>query len=254
MAKRPNKSAPSPAATASPFTTAAAPATPGLDPAFVKRVVDATNASGFTYVTAAEAKPYVAADLIEVNADTPNEDGLIPARAKPSATAFLNGGQAAGAAQAPAAAGSASRTVTAGQTFDIDTDVEIPAIKRGGGLNTASVYPFASLTTVGMSFHVKKTDDMPDPMKTLSSSVSNYNNKFATPVKDFGGNTVKETVKVNEAQRDANGNVITGPDGKRVMIGKEVTRDKLDYSQFYVVRRVGADDKRGEGARVFRTK
>lgn len=67
--------------------------------------------------------------------------------------------------------------------------------KRG----SASIYPFASLTAVGMSFGVKNKD-----AKSLSSVISNANRKAVIDRKDAAGNIVYKTTEI----KDANGTVV----------------------------------------------
>lgn len=68
-------------------------------------------------------------------------------------------------------------TVTATGTIDIPTK----KTNRGG----ASIYPFDSLTTIGMSFGVTGRD-----IRSVRSAVSAQNRKFKTPMKSADGNLV----------------------------------------------------------------
>lgn len=61
--------------------------------------------------------------------------------------------------------------------FSIDTGVPVPAIKRSGA--ATSIYPFDALE-VGQSFFVPATDEMPNPGKSLASTVSSASKRYAT--------------------------------------------------------------------------
>jgi hypothetical protein len=61
--------------------------------------------------------------------------------------------------------------------FSIDTGVPVPAIKRSGA--ATSIYPFDALE-VGQSFFVPATEDMPNPGKSLASTVSSASKRYAT--------------------------------------------------------------------------
>ena len=61
--------------------------------------------------------------------------------------------------------------------FNIENDVEIPAIKRAG--RSRALYPFDDLE-VGQSFFVPATEEMKDPGKSLASTVSSASKRYAT--------------------------------------------------------------------------
>lgn len=113
---------------------------------------------------------------------------------------------------------------------EIDSDVPLPAQKSRGN----SSYPFDSLAAPGQSFHVANKT-----AKQLSSIVSAANRKRAVEKRDVNGAIVMKTVKI----KDADGKTIGTQPGDKPEMVNTVVFEAVD---------VGADDKRGKGARVFR--
>jgi len=68
-------------------------------------------------------------------------------------------------------------TAAAPAAFAVESGVPIPAIKRQGA--ATSIYPFDALE-VGQSFFVPATDEMPNPGKSLASTVSSASKRYAT--------------------------------------------------------------------------
>ncbi len=92
-------------------------------------------------------------------------------------------------------------------SFAVITDAVLPPIKRGGGGGGAPTkYPFDNLQ-IGNSFFVPVTAKLPNPLKTLGSTISSANHRYATVV----GEKEVERSKRGERNRlvlDANGNKI----------------------------------------------
>lgn len=136
------------------------------------------------------------------------------------------------------------------QTFEIESNVAIPTIKRGGGGNLTprkSNYPFDKLE-VGQSFHVPATTEEPEPWKKMASNVSAANARSEVEVEP------KQQVVVERTR------VIKGADGKpqKDAAGK-IVREKYTETvpltrrtKHFVARQVNKDDARGIGVRVFR--
>lgn len=171
------------------------------------------------------------ADNIEVNADIKDGDKV--------AVRLSEAGQAlAAATPAPAP------TSTVKPSFEIEDNVTMPTVSATGG---AATYPFANLN-VGQSFHVPATAAMPNPAKSLASTVSSATARYAEET----GET--ETVEVNVYEKDADGKNKKDADGKWIIIGKTpVTRPKMRNTRQFAVRAVDASDPKGVGARVWRT-
>lgn len=201
-------------------------------------IVAATQSpEGFTYISEAKAKPLVDRGLIELNAGLKNDDGHMAVRATAAGVDLIAGNvpeakdepdavQAAPTTQAnpvptQVAAQNVAATAPATTSFAIDDDVPMAVLSRRG---RSTLYPFDALE-VGQSFHVPATAERPNPAKSLASTVSSANKRYAVVVPgatrvDRNGNEVPET---------------------------EQTR------RFRVVA-AAPDDARGEGARVFRVK
>lgn len=61
--------------------------------------------------------------------------------------------------------------------FNIDTGIKLPESKRGGGAKT-TIYPFASME-VEQSFFIAATPERPNPAKSLASTITSANRKYA---------------------------------------------------------------------------
>ncbi len=130
--------------------------------------------------------------------------------------------------------------------FAIDSDVERGPRTRNS--SRAAKYPF-DLLGVGQSFHVPVSEDMPKPGITLAGAVTNANNKWSHP--DPSGATETKTVGV--FQTDENGKRVRNADGGFVKIGEEQRTVPVRIAERrFAISTVGAEDKRGPGARVFR--
>ena len=147
----------------------------------------------------------------------------------------------------------------------IRTGVALPAAGKRGGANNLkprkSVYPFDQLPepVVGpdgsvqcASFHVSPTADNPEPWKSMASNVSAANRRSEVAVTDASGQVVMETIPKKTLVKDAAGNAVLGPDGKKVYTEAQVTQTKMQATKKFIARRVNADDPDGVGARVFR--
>lgn len=132
-----------------------------------------------------------------------------------------------------------------GKRFDIDDGVPMPTDTARRGRSGG--YPFDKLN-VGQSFHVAKTADNTDPATRLASSVSGARAAFAEP----DGDKTK-VVNVKTYKRGDDGEFVK-VDGKRVIETEtEETRPVMKLTRDFIVKTVGKDDPKGEGARVWRT-
>lgn len=109
--------------------------------------------------------------------------------------AFAN---AAAAPAAPKTANAAGKRVEPQLTAVVAPNV-IPMPTKESKRGSTSLYPFDSLTAVGMSFGVKNKT-----AAQLSSIVSNANRKAMVNKTDAAGNVVYKTTPL----KDANGNVV----------------------------------------------
>lgn len=138
--------------------------------------------------------------------------------------------------------------------FEIDDDVPMPEAPKKRGRNRGSKYPFEKLE-IGKSFHVPKTKEMPDPVSALASSLTGARRRYEVPVLDGAGKPVVESVKVKVYAKDKDGKRIKDANNKFVVASETlVEKPKMQQTRDFTVIEVGADDPRGAGARVFRTK
>lgn len=187
--------------------------------------------AGFIMMTQAEGKPLVDAGLASV--DTANVEG------DKAAVALTDAGKAVAAENAPKA------DAAPAQSFEIEDGVAIPATSARKGREGG--YPFDKLE-IGQSFHVAKTAENPDPASRLASSASGARAKHAVDT----DKTETVTVSVYKKGEDGKG-YAKDADGKRIVEStKEVTRPVKRLTRDFVVKSVGADDPKGEGARVWR--
>lgn len=132
-----------------------------------------------------------------------------------------------------------------GGKWEIEDDVPMPKTVRRA---REDAYPFAQLE-IGQSFHVPATPGDPNPEIRLSSSVSSARIKFSEPTGEM------ETVVVKTYQRGPDGKGwVKDENGKRIVVSEtEETRPVTKITKDFKVVRVGKDDRKGEGARVYRT-
>lgn len=202
----------------------------GLD--LAKRLAE----TGGMYLTQAEGADLVSAGFATVNVDDVQGD---------TALVQLT---AAGLALITPATAKAAKVV-----IEIDTDVKMPEAQKKRGGKRGSKYPFDKLE-IGASFHVPKSKDMPNPVSALASSLTGARRRYESPVLDSEGKPVMETVTVKTYAVDAKGKRVKA-NGKFVVTGEKATqRAKVIQNRDFQVFEVGADDPKGEGARVFRTK
>lgn len=147
----------------------------------------------------------------------------------------------AGRAALTGSGGSASK-------FAIRNDIPMPAAatqRRG----RQSSYPFDMLDVNG-SFHVPLAagENAEKLTSKLASSISGARARYTTET----GET--RSVEVNVYERDENGKIVVGDDGKRVISGKEtVNRPVKTNGRDFKLAVVGADDPDGAGVRIWRT-
>jgi hypothetical protein len=236
---------------AKPKKTVAAPAqtAPQIDMATLKIIVEATKANSAAYVPEAVSKPLVDAGLVVINTDYKDPQGNIATRATDAGIAKLEvpAAPAWGAPQVQPM--QASAAIVGG--FKLETGVAVPAAKRGfgagnGGQGRKSIYPFADMQ-VGQSFFVAPTEAMPDPAKTLGSTVSSATLRYSEPV--FNADGTPKMVETMIAQRDAEGNIMKDGTGK-ILRQKAQVQEKKQTRKF-VIR--GVEENGVKGARIWRT-
>lgn len=197
--------------------------TTGTNLALLSLIATATQAGGFHYVSSTDGTPLVDAGLIEVNTGMLDEAGNAAART-------TEAGSKMAASNVPAT------QLAAVSSFGLITGAVLPAgRKRGGGGGAPAKYPFESME-IGNSFFVPVSAETPEPVKTMSATVSNWNEKYKVET--------GETEVVKRAKRGEDGKVIKGEDGKNVM--EEVTRNIKKSERKFASRAVESGKKYGE--------
>lgn len=188
------------------------------------KIVAATQdeATGFLHMSTKSVQILLDAGLVECNTEMTDAQGNPAVRATQQGIETMNAPDTAPAAEAPASA------------FKIDTGIPVPTIRRAG--SATSKYPFDDLP-VGGSFFVPATEEMPNPGKSLASTVSSASKRYATK---NGTRTINR--KADEALAQERG-VEVG-----TLVPVEV--DAYDYERKFIVRSV--EENGVSGARVWR--
>lgn len=140
------------------------------------QVVEATQAGKFLYTDAATHAPWLAAGHVEVNPNMVEEGtGKLATRSTEAGAEFVR----SQTANPPTAA--AAAPAKAKPTFEISSSVAIPAITGRGRVSGESVYPFDALE-IGQSFFVPNSEEKPDAAKSMASTVSSANARYAEEI------------------------------------------------------------------------
>ena len=188
---------------------------------------------GGTFAPLAEVRPL--ADhkpaLVEINEGTTDNNGNVAVRATAEGVSH----SATIAASTPAAKSSF-------EVMDVPADIMQAAKERRRSSRGASEkYPFDRLE-VGKGFFVAATKKMPEPAKSLASTVSSAQARYAEETDEL------ETVTVKEYEVDENGKRVKGADGHWIVTAEnEVERPKMQNTRQFKL--VSADG----GAWVVRT-
>ncbi|QXN71429.1 hypothetical protein RCHARTNEY_60 [Rhodobacter phage RcHartney] len=199
-------------------------------------IVEAGEAG--TYGPAADVQGLANAGLVEINPAMTDENGNVAVRAT-----------AAGIAKIAEGSGAATPAATASTAFEIgdvpDDILSAASEKRRAGRSGGEKYPFDALE-VGKGFFVPATEKMPEPAKSLASTVSSATARYAEETDE------DETVTVKT--------YATGEDGKRVKDAEghfvveseaEVTRKKMRNTRVFKL--VPSKPGAAPGAWVVRT-
>ena len=191
-------------------------------------IASATAANSFMYVTKDECLPLLTNQppLIEVNTEMldPNDANKAAARITQAGTNYLRGLNV-----------NTTAPVTA-SSFAIMSNIPVPASKKGNfkGSGAPAKYPFDGLE-VGQSFFVPASEKVPDPTKTLGSSVSAAQMKYAT--------ATGQTKEVERSKRGAGGKAELDAAGNKVMEKKMVPVYKFERK--FVIRSIKKGDVLG---------
>lgn len=211
--------------------------------ALLQRIKDSPN--GFLMLNQDEGKDIVSEGLATIRDGSDQPDGTVAVSLTPKGEATL------GAAPEKAKGTKRQLAVSAG----VDSDIPPPAL--GGarrGPNGGSKYPFDTME-VNQSFHIPKTDEQPDPLGSIQTSISQAHAKFAVDDLDADGKQQMVQVIEKTYQKDtATGKIAVDADGHRIVTATStVMKPKQKYSRTFVGANVDATDPKGVGARVWRT-
>lgn len=130
--------------------------------------------------------------LVEVNTEMLDGAGNAAVRLTDAGKLMINGG------------GSVAKT----SPYAVISGAQLPTSKRGGRGGGAPVqYPFDSLE-IGQSFFVPVSEKHPDPVKTLGSTVSSANMRYAQDTGEKRTVTRTKRGEKNRAVLDAQGNKV----------------------------------------------
>lgn len=193
----------------------------------LKEIVANDAAGQPSYVSAAVGKPLVDAGLIEVNIEVknPNNDAEVICRSTPAGQAKIAEG-----VSKPASGGSHAMIITGA--------VLPPARKRGNssGSGAPTKYPFADLEVGGMFFSPNSDHAKGDAVKSLGSTVSAQNDKYAEETGETKTVTrAKRDPKTKKAMVDEQGNKIT----------ETVNLAKKKYNRKFTIRPVKGGETYG---------
>jgi hypothetical protein len=120
-------------------------------------------------------------------------------------------------------------------SYEIIDDAELPPIKRGGGGGGAPTkYPFDQLE-VGKSFFVPATAKLPNPLKTLGSTISSANHRYAK---------VTGEKVVERSKRGARNKLVLDANGNKIMETKTVPT--YEFTRKFTIRGVKAGVEYGK--------
>lgn len=188
-------------------------------------IVAATQAGSFHYTTEAEHGPLIAEGLVEVNPEM-KEEGT----GKLATRATAKGIEQAGA-------GSAAPAAAPKPVFTLEK-AALPPVSGRGRTAGSERYPFSEME-VGHSFFIPASAEMPEPAKSLASTVSGATKRYAEIVP---GETREVTVK----GKDGNPDTV-----KHVPVLKE-TRKFVVRSRTAAAEQAEGFSHGNDGARVYR--
>jgi hypothetical protein len=194
-------------------------------------IVNAFNTGAVYFVTQAEATPLLQNDpaLIEVNPSMLDPNDNTKAAARPT-----DAGRELAAKKGKSAVTN-TETPAATPAFEIITGAALPPSKRGGRGGAPTQYPFDKME-VGQSFFVPVSEKHPDPVKTLGSTVSSANHRYAEPTGEKKTVTRTKRGAGNKAMKDEAGNKIK----------ESVTIDVLKFTRKFSIRKVEKGKAYGE--------
>lgn len=201
-----------------------------VDLSILANIVAETQNGSFMYTSEKEHSRLLEHGLVEINEQMQNDRNDVATRATESGFNKMNEEQPEQATQGSMFDSTPDEGQDEGQdtpepakagNFELESGIAPPKVRRSGRGGTA--YPFDQME-VGHSFHVPATEKRPEPAKALASTVSGATARYRIPAEDGA-------TKLNRS-------------GDTVPV-------MVDTRKF-IIRAVGDEDPKGEGARVFR--
>jgi flagellin-like hook-associated protein FlgL len=191
-----------------------------IDTKVLELVGKATAEGGFAYVTKEQGLPLMQHNPPLIDINTAMTDGNGGAAARLTAAGFeMLKDATQSVADAPSAGG-----------YKIIQGAALPTSKRGNrGGGAPTVYPFDNLE-IGDTFFVPVSDKHKDPVKTLGSTVSSANMRYAVET--------GETEVVERAKRGKRNKLVLDDAGNKIM--EKVERKKYNFTRKFSIRAVEA--------------
>ena len=209
-------------------------------------VIVAAGENG-TYAPEHEISLLADSGLVEVNPEVTNAEGHVAVRATAAGIAKNAENQPA----APAAPLAVKSKFSIGTVPDVilEAAVNKKRVARGAG----EKYPFDSLDmTNNRGFFVPATEKMPEPAKSLASTVSGAIARYAVEAKDETGFVIMETVTVKDYQLGEDGKRVKDADGHWIVTGeRKERRAKTEATRQFRLVPVDADIEKGTPAGVW---
>lgn len=201
--------------------------TAGINTGLLAAIGSAVAAGGKHYLTKDEGLPLLNHIPPLIDVDTTDIHGdKASVKLTPAGQAMVNGTMSN-----PAAAD----TTAQASPYAIISGAILPKAKRGGkGGGAPTVYPFANLE-VGQSFFVPVSEKHPDPVKSMGSTISAANLRYAQQT---------GTKTVTRAKRGPKNKLVL-ENGQKVMETKDVP--EYTYTRKFSIRRVEAGKEYGGG-------
>ena len=178
---------------------------------------------GGTFAPLGEVRPLAnhKPALVEINEGVTDDNGKVAVRATAEGISHFATISTTKTASAPAAKASF-------EIMDVPADIlQAAKERRRSSRGAGEKYPFDSLV-VGKGFFVAATEKMPEPVKSLASTVSSAQARYAKETGEM------ETVIVKDYEVDENGKRVKDADGRWIVTAEnEVERPKMQNTRMF---------------------
>ena len=183
--------------------------------------------------------------LVEINEGATDDNGNVAVRATAEGISHSATNDTTETASAPAAKSSF-------EVMGVPADImQAAKERRRSSRGAGEKYPFDSLE-VGKGFFVAATEKMPEPAKSLASTVSSAIARYTVEAKDETGFVIMETVTVKDYQLGEDGKRVKDADGHWIVTGeRKERRAKTEATRQFRIVPVDADIEKGTPAGVW---